>query len=63
MSMTDCHCSGFMRMTSVSRVIPALLINTSTVPKASTAALNMLSMSSILEAREKRDCVRVSATL
>ena len=37
--MTACHCSGFMRMMSVSRVMPALLTSTSTVPHLSTASL------------------------
>lgn len=40
--MTACHCSGFMRMISVSRVIPALFTKTSTVPHESTASLNSL---------------------
>ena len=37
--MTACHCSGFMRMMSVSRVMPALLTRMSTVPHLSTASL------------------------
>ena len=40
--MTACHCSGFIRMMSVSRVMPALLTSTSTVPQESTASLNSL---------------------
>ena len=37
--MTACHCSGFMRMMRVSRVMPALLTRMSTVPHLSTASL------------------------
>ena len=40
--MTACHCSGFMRMMSVSRVIPALFTSTSTVPQEFTASLKSL---------------------
>lgn len=36
--MTACHCSGFMRMMSVSRVMPALFTRMSTVPHLSTAS-------------------------
>ena len=40
--MTASHCSGFMRMISVSRVMPALLTRISMVPHSSTAALMSL---------------------
>ena len=45
MSITLCHCSGFILITSVSFVIPALFTSTSTVPNASTASLNIASIS------------------
>ena len=40
--MTDCHWSGFIRMTSVSLVMPALLTSTSTVPQCDTDSFTNL---------------------
>lgn len=37
--MTASHCSGFMRIMSVSRVMPALLTRMSIVPHSSIALL------------------------
>ena len=47
-SMTSCHCSGFMRIMSVSRVIPALFTSTSTCPYAAMVSSKSVATSSRL---------------
>lgn len=39
--MTSCHCSGFMRIMRVSRVMPAAAVSVLLVPKVSNFAFVM----------------------